>query len=34
MNAVSVRGAIDAGRRVEIVEVRDDIVLVRPYAGA
>ena len=31
MNAISVEGAIDAGRRVEIVEVRDDIVLVCPY---
>lgn len=31
MNAISVEGAIDAGRRVEIVEVQDDIVLVRPY---
>ena len=31
MNAISVEGAIDAGRRVEIVEVQDHIVLVRPY---
>ena len=31
VDAVSVDGSIDAGQRVEIVEVRDDIVLVRPH---
>ena len=31
VDAVSLDGSIDAGRRVEIVEVRDNIVLVRPH---